>query len=162
MPSGINSCWRVSKAEFCRVVPNNGNFPSLLVCTDLSTASPKKGQELVFSVLLHAFRALLCLLKLTRLALKTYFKPIICLSFNLTDFGLEIYPNDNTYQEFKSYLISHPHGNAHLCAIPFKSKIATKMTLSVHHAFSCTSCKLLHENIFVLTRTFLFSYNSTL
>ena len=152
----------MSKAEFCRVVPNNGNFPSLLVCTDLSTASPKKGQELVFSVLLHAFRALLCLLKLTRLALKTYFKPIICLSFNLTDFGLEIYPNDNTYQEFKSYLISHPHGNAHLCAIPFKSKIATKMTLSVHHAFSCTSCKLLHENIFVLTRTFLFSYNSTL
>lgn len=143
-------------------MPNNGNFPSLLVCTDLSTASPKKGQELVFSVLLHAFRALLCLLKLTRLELKTYFKPIICLSFNLTDFGLEIYPNDNTYQEFKSYLISYPHGNADLCAIPFKSKIATKITLSVHHAFSCTSCKLLHENIFVLTRTFLFSYNSTL
>lgn len=122
----------------------------------------KKGQELVFSVLLHAFRALLCLLKLTRLELKTYFKPIICLSFNLTDFGLEIYPNDNTYQEFKSYLISYPHGNADLCAIPFKSKIATKITLSVHHAFSCTSCKLLHENIFVLTRTFLFSYNCTL
>ena len=57
----------------------------------------KKGQELVFSVLLHAFRALLCLLKLTRLEPKTSFKPIICLSFNLTDFGLEIYPNDNTY-----------------------------------------------------------------
>lgn len=143
-------------------MPNNGNFPSLLVCTDLSTAFPKKGQELVFSVLLHAFRALLCLLKLTRLELKTYFKPIICLSFNLTDFGLEIYPNDNTYQEFKSYLISYPHENADLCAIPFKSKIATKRTLSVHHAFSCTSCKLFHENIFVLTRTFLFSYNSTL
>ena len=57
----------MSKAEFCRVVPNNGNFPSLLVRTDLSTAFPKKGQELVFSVLLHAFRALLCLLNLTRL-----------------------------------------------------------------------------------------------
>lgn len=104
----------MSKAEFCRVVPNNGNFLSLLVFTDLSTAFAKKGQELVFSVLLHAFRALLCLLKLTRLELKTYFKPIICLSFNLTDFGLEI-PNDNTHQEFKSYLISYPHGNAHLC-----------------------------------------------
>lgn len=133
----------MSKAEFCRVVPNNGNFPSLLLCTDLSTAfQSKKGQELVLSVLLHAcIQGFTLSTEVDWFGARLIFKRIICLSFNLTDFGLEIYPNDKTYQEFKSYLISYPHGNAH--AIPFKSKIATKITLSMH-PFSCTSYRLVN------------------
>ena len=90
---------------------NNGNFPSLLVCTGLSTAFPKKGQELVISLLLHGFRALLCLLKLTRLESKTNFLANNHLGpFNLANFGLEIYSNGQTERAIRNLKLLSPQG----------------------------------------------------